>query len=305
MKRILVTGGTVFVSRFAAEYFSSIGYDVYVLNRNTRPQSPGVTLIQADRHKLGSLLHGIHFDAVVDTAYTAEDVNYLLDALDGAGAYVLISSSAVYPHDCPQPFAEDAPVGENKFWGAYGLNKIAAEETLLRRFPGAYIIRPPYLYGPMNNVYREAFAFDCALADRPFYLPGAGTMPLQFLHVRDLCRLIAVLIEKRPSQHLLNAGNPLSVSIREWVSLCYHAAGTEPRFIQVTDGTFQRQYFPFHDYAFQLDVSAQNALLSELVPLDAGLREAFAWYTANREAVNHRPLLDFIDTHFAQEDAHA
>ncbi len=38
MKKILITGGTVFVSRYAAEYYIAKGYDVYVLNRNSRPQ---------------------------------------------------------------------------------------------------------------------------------------------------------------------------------------------------------------------------------------------------------------------------
>lgn len=45
MKKMLVTGGTVFVSRYVAEYFVKAGYDVFVLNRNTRQQSEGVTLI--------------------------------------------------------------------------------------------------------------------------------------------------------------------------------------------------------------------------------------------------------------------
>lgn len=35
MKTVLVTGGTVFVSRYIAEYYCAAGYDVYVLNRNT------------------------------------------------------------------------------------------------------------------------------------------------------------------------------------------------------------------------------------------------------------------------------
>ena len=47
---ILITGGTVFVSRFTAEYFSNNGHRVYCLNRGTRPQPEGVTPIQADRH---------------------------------------------------------------------------------------------------------------------------------------------------------------------------------------------------------------------------------------------------------------
>lgn len=32
MKKILVTGGTVFVSRYIAEYYVAAGYEVYVLN---------------------------------------------------------------------------------------------------------------------------------------------------------------------------------------------------------------------------------------------------------------------------------
>lgn len=36
MSKILITGGTVFVSRFVANYFKE-SHDVYGLNRNTRP----------------------------------------------------------------------------------------------------------------------------------------------------------------------------------------------------------------------------------------------------------------------------
>ena len=44
MKKILVTGGTTFVSKYAAEYFVNMGYEVYVLNRNTKSQVRGVKL---------------------------------------------------------------------------------------------------------------------------------------------------------------------------------------------------------------------------------------------------------------------
>lgn len=188
MKKILVTGGTVFVSRYIAEYYVEKGHDVYVLNRNSREQSKGVTLIQADRHNLGDALRGYCFDIVIDTAYSADDVEMLLKALGSWKDYILISSSAVYPEYAPQPFKEDTILGVNKYWGKYGTDKIEAETMLLKRNPNAYIVRPPYLYGPMNNVYREAFVFDCALADRKFYLPKDGEMKLQFFHIHDLCR---------------------------------------------------------------------------------------------------------------------
>lgn len=41
MKKVLITGGTVFVSRYLAEHYVANGYEVYVLNRNTRTQSEG------------------------------------------------------------------------------------------------------------------------------------------------------------------------------------------------------------------------------------------------------------------------
>lgn len=54
MKKMLITGGTVFVSRYAAEFFTK-NYEVYVLNRNSKPQSSGVTLIEADSHNLNNI----------------------------------------------------------------------------------------------------------------------------------------------------------------------------------------------------------------------------------------------------------
>ncbi len=84
--------------------------------------------------------------------------------------------------------------------------RLLAEDALLDRVSDAYILRPPYIYGPMNNVYREAFVFDCARADRPFYLPGDGGMKLQFFHVKDLCILMERVIEEKPETHIMNVG---------------------------------------------------------------------------------------------------
>lgn len=76
MKKVLVTGGTVFVSRYIAEYYVAKGCEVYVLNRGSREQSKGVTLIEADRHNLGEILREYSFDVIVDTAYNANDGIY-------------------------------------------------------------------------------------------------------------------------------------------------------------------------------------------------------------------------------------
>lgn len=297
MKNMLVTGGTVFVSRAIASYFAEKDWHVSVLNRNTREQPAGTDLIQADRYALGDALRAYHFDAVIDTAYCAQDVQQLLQALGSYEEYVLISSSAVYPENTAQPFAEDAPLGSNRYWGTYGTDKIEAEEALLKADPNAYILRPPYLYGPMNNVYREAFVFDCAMADRKFYLPGKGEMKLQFFHVQDLCRFIDLLLEKRTVQHIFNVGNRETISIRDWAELCYQAAGRKAEFVQVSQEIEQRNYFSFYNYEYCLDVSKQEEIMSDTVPLSLGMQACYAWYLEHQSDVMKRPYMDYIDSH--------
>ena len=296
MRTILVTGGTVFVSRYVAEYFAKKGDKVYVLNRNNRPQSEGITLIEADRNELGDKLKGYQFDVILDiTAYTKQDIENLVNALDEIKDYIFISSSAVYPETLPQPFCEEQPCGPNSIWGSYGTNKIEAEQYLSEHVSQAYILRPPYLYGPMQNVYREPFVFDCARAGRPFYIPKDGTMPLQFFHVEDLCRFMEIVLEKKPENRIYNVGNTESISINEWVKMCYEIVGSELEEIYVNDCHSQRDFFCFHDYAYQLDISKQAELMPDTKPLLEGLKESYAWYCEHEEVVRKKPYFDYIE----------
>ena len=235
MKKALVTGGTQFVSRYIAEYYLEKGYEVYVLNRNTKPQSTGVKLIEADRHNLTNELKEYFFDVVFDvTAYNGSEVDKLLDALGGFNDYILISSSAVYSETSPQPFSEKTPVCDNRIWGAYSTGKIEAERVLIKRVPDAYILRPPYLYGEGNNVYREGFVFDCALKDRKFYLPKNGGMKLQFFYVGDLCRFMDILLDMHPAEKIYNVGNEESITVKKWAELCYDAVGKKQSLLMFT-----------------------------------------------------------------------
>lgn len=297
--KILVTGGTVFVSCYLACYFQKKGHEVYVLNRGSRIQPEGTQLLKIDRHQPYDLSH-IPFDVVIDvTAYTKADVQGLLQALDLSRLqrYVLISSSAVYGQDDPQPFLENYAPKANRYWGQYGIDKAEAEKALQENFAQHYIIRPPYLYGPGNVIYRESFVFDCALADRPFYLPDDGQMQLQFFYIGDLARLVETLLEKAPEEHIFNVGNPVSVSVREWVDMCYQIAGRTPTFKNVDKEVDIRSYFPFHRYEYQLDTTLQNRYFTDLTPLMEGLNTSFKWYEAHSKLIIRRPYLKYIQEH--------
>ena len=296
MKKILITGGTTFVSKYAATFFARREYEVYVLNRGSKKQVDGVNLIKADRHHLGEALKNYHFDAVLDiTAYDALDINDLLDGLDSFDKYIFISSSAVYPETGTQPFTENHKLDVNKYWGKYGTDKIESERVLLERVLDAYIIRPPYLYGPMNNVYREAFVLDCARNGRKFYLPQEGEMKLQFLHVEDLCRLMEIIIKDSPKEHILNVGNAERITIKEWVDMCYRTVGATLEYVSVPKDIEQRLYFCFYNYEYYLDVSKMREILPETKDMREGLMECALWYKEHPSEVNKKNYFEFID----------
>ena len=249
----------MFVSKYVAEYFIKQGNEVYVLNRNTKQQPKGAKLLECDRRAPITKLKGLNFDAVIDvTAYTAQDINILLDGLESFNNYVMISSSAVYPQTLSLPFKVGDKCGPNKFWGAYGTNKLAAEEALLKRVPNAYILRPPYI-----------------------------------------CEFIEILLKKQPQQNIYNVGNSKVVSVREWVELCYAATGKAPVFKYVNDGTEQRNYFPFYNYAYYLDVVAQDKLKPCFIPLADGLKRAYAWYRIYGDEIKRKDYLIYISKNFS------
>lgn len=300
MRNILITGGTVFVSRYAARYFAQKGDNVFVLNRNHNQQEKGVTLIEADRHNLGDKLKSYDLDAVLDiTAYTRDDVRCLAEALSKIPQYIFISSSAVYPETLERPFREDMPCGCNSVWGDYGRNKLEAEQYINENIQNSYILRPPYLYGPMQNLYREPFMFDCAMKNQPCYIPKDGSMPLQFLHVEDLCRFIDIILEKQPKQRIFNVGNPDTVDIKEWASLCYKAVGAGFNPVFVDESHAQRSYFCFYDYAYSLDVTKQCELMPDVKPLSDGLRESYEWYISHGDNINKKPYFEYIENNLA------
>lgn len=299
MERVLVTGGTVFVSRFIAQYFKDKGYEVYVLNRNTRKQIEGVHLICANRNDLNNQLKSYNFDKIIDVcAYNQKDIKNLLDALNEVKDYIFISSSAVYPETNIQPFHEEQEIGENSIWGKYGIDKVQAEQYLQSHCPQAYILRPPYLYGPMQNLYREPFVFDCALNKRPFYIPKDGKMKLQFFHVEDLCKVIEAIWETHPQEHIFNVGNEEPIDINTFVEICYRVVNQPLKTIHIYNHENQRDYFSFHEYEYILDITKQKMLLPKTKDLEKGFKESFQWYIQHENDVKKKDYIQYIDKHF-------
>jgi UDP-glucose 4-epimerase len=203
--RVLIVGGTEFISLHILRALRRDGHEVVVLNRGRHPErSPGdvrtIVCDRTDHAALAAVLRPERFDALVDVAYaptTGADVEALLDALDNrAGHVVFVSTGRVYDHARPIPFDEGTP--RSLYWGEYARNKIAGEEALLQRHREgglpATIVRPTHVYGPMNTRNNETFFFDRLVRGRPVLVPGAGGWLRQFGHVEDLADAIAAML---------------------------------------------------------------------------------------------------------------
>ena len=202
--RVLVAGGTEFISLHLVQALLRDGHQVTVLNRGRQPGRlpAGVRSIVADRKDhpgLQKALAGERFDGLVDVTYAptlGEDVEALLDAPAAVGHVLFVSTGRVYDHARPIPFDEDTP--RNLYWGEYAKNKIAGEEVLLRRHAErglpVTIVRPTHVYGPLNTRNNETFFFDRLVRDRPVLVPDGGGWLRQFGHVADLADAMAAML---------------------------------------------------------------------------------------------------------------
>ena len=72
-------------------------------------------------------------------------------------------------------------------------------------------------------------------------------------------------------------------------------------FIHVSEDIEQRNYFPFYNYEYCLDVLKQYELMPDVKSLKEGLQEAFEWYINNMDKVNKKPFMDYIDSNLIKE----
>lgn len=298
MERVLILGGSYFIGKTIAEDLMAHEYQVTLLNRGSRLVE-GTRQIICDRDSekdLGEALKGQEFDYLVDVSGLNEkQVNDLCGAMElkSLKGAVFISSSAVYDVEHLQkPFGEEDGKKENKYWGQYGTDKIAAEQAyrscLEEKGIPLTILRPPYVYGEHNYVQRESFVFEHVLTGRPILLP-LKNQKLQFIYVKDLAVIVRKMLEKNQrDMEIYNVGNEEWVTAKEWVQLCATAMGKRVELVTFDykkAGVGVREFFPFHDYDNVLKVDKIKKICPVETPMIEGLQAAFAWYKKEREGI--------------------
>ncbi len=306
---MLVIGGTLFIGRCLVHELLKAGDEVTVLHRR-----PGHDLgkrvheIIGDRNDPESLkaaLAGRHFDVVYDNVYdwkrgtTASQVEATARLFDEKlRRYVFMSSVAAYGDGLNHH--EGDALAPDHHSDSYVRNKAMSERALFRMhqrtgFP-VVTIRPPYIYGPGNPYYREAFFWDRMRDARPIILPGDGRRLMQFVYIKDLVTAcLRAAEEPGVAGHAFNIANPRPITQAELVDLLAEAAGKKPAVVRVPRERILHMgghpmgpnlYFGLYfDMPPITMIVAKAQRMLDFKPADflEGLRETYRWYLRHHE----------------------
>jgi len=317
MARALVIGGTLFIGRALVRRLLARGDEVTILHRGkANPFGDKAEELHCDRNDTAAIaaaLEGGQWDLVFDNVYdwargtTSAQVEAAARTCPaGLRRYVFTSSVAAYGEGLDRD--EDDPLAAPDFADVYCRNKAETERMLFRLhresgFP-AVTVRPPYVYGPENPFYREAFFWDRILAERPVLVPGDGQRLMQFVLADDIARAALLACEEEAAiGRAYNIAAPRAISQNELVTALAQAAGREVRMVHVPreklvelgGQVFQPpfyfgQYFDMEPITQRID-RARAELGFEPTPFEAGLQATFEWYVG--QDAQERPTPDF------------
>ncbi len=302
--KVLVIGGTLFIGRRLVTELVKGGHSVAILHRRSKHNfSKRVESLVADRNDDAAVRRAIgdrRFDVIYDNVYdwergtTAAQVEGTVNAVGNhIKRYIFLSSIAAYGDGLNH--YESDPLAPDNHPEPYVRNKAMTERLLLRmnRKSGFPVVtfRPPFVYGPENPFYREAFFWDRMRAGRPIIIPGDGTRLMQFLHVKDLVQaLVRAMDVDEAVGEAFNAGNPKPLTQVEAVREMARAAGKKPDLVRVpreriataggspmTDPMYFGEYLDMPPITENVS-KLQRVLGVKPVGFETGLKETYRWY---------------------------
>lgn len=309
--RTLVIGGMQFMGRRIVEKLLEREHDVTVLHRRaTHELGPRVGNLQADRADLPAVARLIgqgRFEAVFDLAYDwqhgtpASQVEAAARSCGpGLRRYVFMSSVAAYPPGADHREAD--PLAPDDFPNPYVQHKASAERALFHMhaesgFP-VVTFRPPFVHGPGQPFYREAFFWDRLLDGRPVILPDGGDGPMPWAFVDDVAEACVRATEvPEAAGQAFNVGHVERTTQRTFVEALARAAGVAPRFVSVprsrihaAGGQLMGASLYFGEY---LDLPPLSAVIEKAprvlgvtpTPLEEALGQSYAWYQSQPRRV--------------------
>ncbi|MFS0866884.1 NAD-dependent epimerase/dehydratase family protein [Microbacterium sp. 179-B 1A2 NHS] len=231
MTRVLVLGGTGWLSSRIAASWVARGARVTCLARGGRPAPAGAALVVADRSHPDAYrdVAGEDWDEVVDVSSDPRAVAASVAALGDRVAHgTYVSSLSVYADHDQVGADETAALAEPLRPGEeydYAKAKSAAELALTALAPRTAIVRPGLIVGPGDPTDRFGYwpARFAAAGEGPVLVPDAAGLSAQVIDVDDLADFI-VAAGARAFDGVVNAIGPSS-PLGEMLDLVRTVAG--------------------------------------------------------------------------------
>jgi nucleoside-diphosphate-sugar epimerase len=311
--KILMIGGTGFISGYLTRELLERGHTVTLLNRG-RSHNPfvkpgSVKILSGDRDSAGSMRTAVGnemFDAVYDmVAYTPEQTSAAVQVFKGrVGRFIHCSTISVYMVSdkvrCPITEDQDklplmAFWDRNPFGMQYGIDKRTCEELLWdehdeQTFPVS-MIRPPYVSGPNDVMKRDWFWIQRILDGSPLLVPGSGDHALHVVYAGDLAWAFAALLDAGESvgRAYTVAGDEI-FSLNEYIDMVGSLTGTVSEKVHLDQEIFDAHpisslpgcdVFPFNSRRTAVfdTTKVKRDLGFSPTPFDVWERETIDWYT--------------------------
>ncbi|QKV94918.1 NAD-dependent epimerase/dehydratase family protein [Streptomyces sp. NA02950] len=214
--RVLVIGGTAFLSRAVAEIALARGHEVVCLTRGTSGDPPpGATHVRVDWSvpDPDPQLRGT-FDAVIDVARRPyRGVRLLTDRMyDRAGHWTFVSTCLVYRDRSTPGATTDAELIAPDGGGPYAPSKLASEQAVRLRFgTRALIVRPGLIAGWGDPSDRFGYWPERLARGGTVLAPGRPEDLIQWIDVRDLAEWLVESAERRRSGTFDAVGTPVGI----------------------------------------------------------------------------------------------
>ena len=306
-KRILVTGGYGFVGTNLVKLLANEGCSVRMLDNLTSGTPAYLSAIPhefvngdiRDRCAVDEAVKGI--DGIVHLAGHTSVIDSISDPeldcdINVRGTLTLLQSCVA--HGIPRfvfassnaPLGEqEAPVHEQKVprpLSPYGASKLACEGYCSAFHGmhglGAVVLRFANVYGPYSNLKTSVVAkfIRTILAGEPLVVYGDGRQTRDFVHVRDICRGLALALDHGGAGETIGIASGKETSV---IDLLETLKTISQRPVTVTfeaerAGEIRRNYSDITKARHMLGYEPE-------VDLTEGLAECFRWF----ESQQHSP----------------
>jgi nucleoside-diphosphate-sugar epimerase len=241
--RLLIIGGSGFLSGTLADTAVSQGHDVYTLTRGQKPVPKGVTSLIADRHDEAAfreavLKPGCHFDAVVDCiCYTPEEARQDIEQFRELTDHLIFISTDFVYDPSKRWFPQTEENTDYLTDGSYGAKKRLCELEFIEGDTGKMaftILRPAHIYGPGSYAgclpmeSRNPRLISKIMEGKPLSLTGGGYFLQQPVFAPDLSELILSCIgNEKTYDEIFCAMGPDIIESRRYYEIIGEYLGKE------------------------------------------------------------------------------